>query len=401
MRGLRMRKMGLIALALILFISSVPAQTETANEDYVKAMTTADPAQRANLLKEYLTKYAGKGTQYENYANGNLCLLAYQGKTAEETINYGEKALALGGLDDLIKCQILITLSGIYGERGQNLEKAKSYASQAAEIAKANGGKESEETGRTSWEKLLGYAYFAQGQAFDKAKDAKSAVGPYIESYKILNDKQILINLKKVGKTLYEFKFYNEAEKAFAIVAEVFKDFESYSLYARILHRTGKKNEALKYYKMAYMKQKSGETAFNIGIIEAENAKSNPALAQEALQYFLDASFLSAAHSQKAMGLAEDLFFNTLNKDLKYNEKAKELQERSTKLEELTKTFNEKFGEKNEEDLTEAEKKEMQNLNAQIESEKKAIQKLGDEQKLALDKWNVQIEEAKKRLGIK
>jgi len=51
--------------------------------------------------------------------------------------------------------------------------------------------------------------------------------------------------------------------------------------------------------------------------------------------------------------------------------------------------------------LTEAEKKEMQNLNAQIESEKKAIQKLGDEQKLALDKWNVQIEEAKKRLGIK
>jgi hypothetical protein len=152
---------------------------------------------------------------------------------------------------------------------------------------------------------------------------------------------------------------------------------------------------------MAYMKQKSGETAFNIGIIEAENAKSNPALAQEALHYFLDASLLSAAHSQKAMGLAEDLFFNTLNKDLKYNEKAKELQERTAKLEELTKAFNEKFGEKNEEDLTEAEKKEMQNLNAQIESEKKAIQKLGDEQKLALDKWNVQIEEAKKRLGIK
>jgi hypothetical protein len=396
-----MRKIGLIALATILFISSLPAQTETANDDYIKAMTTPDPAQRANLLKDYLTKYAGKGTQYENYANANLCLIAYQGKTAEETINYGERALALGGLDDLLKCQILITLSGIYGERGQNLEKAKSYASQATEVAKANRGRESQEAARASWEKLLGYAYYAQGQAFDKAKDAKGALGPYIESYKILNDKQILNDLKKVGKTLYDFKFYSEAEKAFGIVADVLKDFESYSIYARILHRAGKKNEALKYYKMAYMKQKSGETAFNIGIIEAEDAKSNALLAQEALNYFLAASFLSAAHSKKAMELAEDLFFNTLNKNFKYNEKAKELQARSAKLEELTKSFNEKFGEKNEEDLTEAEKKEMQNLKAQIDSENSAIQKLSDEQNLALDKWNIQIEEAKKKLGIK
>jgi hypothetical protein len=396
-----MRKIGLISLALILFISFLPAQTDTANEDYIKAMTSTDPAQRASLLKEYLAKYAGKGTQYENYANANLCLLAYQGKTAEETINSGEKALTLGGLDDLIKCQVLITLSGIYGERGQNLEKAKSYASQAAEVAKDNRSKESEEASRASWEKLLGFAYYAQAQAFDKAKDAKNAVGPYIESYKILNNKQILNELKKVGKTLYDFKFYNEAEKALATVADILKDFESYDLYAKILHRLGKKIEALRYYKMAYMKQKVGEIAFNIGIIEVEDAKTNPIHAQEALNYFLDASFLSPAHSKKAMELAEDLFFNTLNKDLKYNEKVKEQQERSAKLEELTKTFNGKFGEKAEEDLTEAEKKEMQNLKAQMEAEKSAIQKLEQEQKLALDKWNAQIEGAKKRLGIK
>lgn len=396
-----MRKTRLAVLALIFSLSSLLAQTETAGEDYIKAMTTADTAQRAALLKEYLTKYAGKGTQYENYANANLCLLPYAGKTIEETINYGEKALTLGGLDDLIKCQVLITLSGIYGERGQNLEKAKSYASQAVEVARANKSNESEEAGRAQWNKILGYAYYAQGQAFDKAKDAKNAVGPYIESYKILNDKQILSNLKKVGKTLYDFKFYNEAEKAFVIVAEAMKDFESYSFYARILHRAGKKNEALKYYKMAYMKQKSGETAFNIGIIMAEDARSNPTTAQEAIRYFLDASFLSAAHSTKAMELAESLFFTTVNKDLRFNEKSKELQERSAKRDGMVKAFNDKFGEKNEEDLTEAEKKEMQNMKAQIESEEKAMQKLEAEQKLALDKWNTQIEEAKKRLGIK
>ncbi len=395
-----MRKIGLLALALIFFISPLLAQTETANEDYIKAMTTSDPTQRAKLLKEYLTKYTGKGTQYENYVNANLCISAYEGKTLEETVSYGEKALTLGGLDDLIKCQILITLSGIYGERRQNLEKAKSYASQVVELAKANRNKESEEAARAQWNKLLGAAYYAQGQAFDKAKDAKNALGPYIDSYKILNDKQILNNIRSVGRTLYDFKFYDEAEKAFLIVAEALKDFESYSFYARTLHRNGKKNEALKYYKMAYLKQKSGETAFNIGIIEAESAKSNPVLGQEAIGFLLEASFLSPTHSQKAMELAESLFF-TINKDLKFNEKVKEAQERTAKLEELTKTFNDKFGEKNEEDLTEAEKKEMQNLNEQIESEKKAIQKLNDEQKFALDKWNAQIEEAKKRLGIK
>jgi len=403
MRGPKMRKIGLTALALIFsfsfLISTLAAQTESANDDYIKAMTTPDPAQRAKLLKEYIARYAGKGTQNENFAYANLCLLNYAGKTAEETIDYGEKALALGGLDDLSKCQILIAVSDLYSRRGQNLEKAKNYASQAVEIAKANKSRDAEEANPAAWEKILGFAYFAQGQAYDKAKEAKNAVTPYIESYKILKDQQILVNLKKIGKTLYEFKFYKDAEKAFEVIAETQKDFDSYRLYAGALHRNGKKKEALEYYKMAYMKQKSGDVAYNIGIIQAEDAKSNPLIAQEAIKYLLDATFLSAAHSKKAMELAESIFFTT-NKDLKFNERVKEIQQRNAKLEELTKSFNEKFGEKAEEDLTEAEKKEMLALKAEIEAEQKAIQKLEDEQKVVLDKFNKLIEEAKKRLGI-
>ncbi len=395
-----MRKKVLTSLALFLLtFAFLPAQTTEANEAYIKAMTTPDPAQRAKLLKEYIAKYAGKGTQYENFAYANLCLLNYAGKTLEETINYGEKSLALGGLDDFSKCQVLIIVSGIYGQRGQNLEKAKSYASQAIDIAKDNKSKHSEEYNSAQWNKLSGAANFALGQSYEKAKDPKNAVGPLIESYKVLQDPQILAMLKKAGKTLYDFKFYKDAEKAFEFTADTLKDFESFRLYAQTLHRNGKKDEALKYYKLAYSKQKSGDIAYNVGIILADDYKSNPTFAQEAIRYLLDASFLSPSRSKEAMGLAESLFF-TVNKDLKYNEKVKELQQRGAKLEELTKSFNDKFGEKAEEDLTEAEKKEMNDLKTQIEAEQKAIQKLEAEQQLALDKFNKLIEEAKKRLGI-
>jgi tetratricopeptide (TPR) repeat protein len=178
------------------------------------------------------------------------------------------------------------------------------------------------------------------------------------------------------------------------------KDFSSLYLYARILHRNKKKEEALKYYKQAYAKKKSGEIAFNIGIILADKAKTDPTSSKEALRFLLDASFLSPPNSKKAMELAEYLFF-TSNKDFRFNENVKKIQKKSKNLEELTKTFNKKFGEKDEEDLSEAEIKEMENLLAQIDAEQKALEKLEDTQKVSLDKFIRLIEETKKRLGIK
>ena len=400
-KGPKMKKTALTALTLILFISaSLQAQTNNPDQDYIKAMTTPNVAERVKLLKEYLAKYQGKGTQYENFVYSHLCLVNYAGKTVKETIEYGEKALALGGLDDLTKCQILITVSGIYSQRSQNLEKAKNYAFQVVQIAEANKNNKSTETTPEQWNKLIGAGYFAHGQALEKAKYLKEAVSSYINSYKILKNAQIANSLKDVGKSLYKFKFYKDAEKAFEIPVSVLKDFVSYAFYAKCLYKNKKKEEALKYFKQAYGKQRSGEMAFYIGIILADKAKSNPSVSPEAIRYLLDASFLSAANSKKAMGLAESLFFIS-NKDLKYNENVKELQKKSKKLEELTNKFNNKFGEKDEEDLSEAEKKEMEKLLAEIESEEKAIQKLESDQKIALDKFNKLIEETKQRLGIK
>lgn len=398
-RGPKMKKTALTTLIMILFISSsLPAQIE-ANQDYIKAMTTSIASQKVKLLKEYLAKYAGKRTQYENFVYAALCVQNYAGKTARETIEYGEKALALGGLDDLTKCRILITVSGIFSQRGQNLEKAKNYASQVIQIAKTNKNKQSTDATPAQWNKFIGAGYFTHGQALEKSKYLKEAVDSYINSYNILKDAQIANSLKDVGKSLYKFKFYKDAEKAFEIPVSVLKDFISYAFYAKTLYKNKKKEEALPYFKLAYGKQRSGEMAFYIGIILAGKTKSNPSVSQEAMRYLLEASFLSAANSKKAMELAESIFF-TSERNTKYNQNVKELQKLSNKLESLTNKFNKKFGEKDEEDLSDAELKEMDNMLKDIEFEEKDIQKIKAEQKIVLENFNKLIEETKQRLGI-
>ena len=400
-RGPKMKKKVLTALTVILLFSiSLHAQTNNANQDYINAVKSTSPAEQARLLKAYLAKYESKGTQYENYVHAYLCTRNYPGKTARETIKYGEKALALGGLDDPLKFKVLLNVSNFYSQLGQNLEKAKSYASQALKIAKANKNKNPSSQASAQWRKLEGACYFALGQAQDKSKDLRSAVSSYIQSYKILKNPQILTSLKKVGTSLYRSGSYTQAEKAYEFLISSSKDFSSLYLYARILHRSKKKEEALKYYKQAYAKKKSGEIAFNVGIILADKAKADPTFSKEALTFLLDASFLSPPNSKKAMELAEYLFF-TSNKDLRFNENVKEIQKKSKNLEELTKTFNKKFGEKDEEDLSDAELKEMKNILAQIDAGQKALEKLEDAQKAAVDKFTRLIEETKKKLGIK
>lgn len=399
-RGHKMKGRVLTIVILILFILpfSLLGQN-TADELYIKAVTTPDVAQKIKLLKDYINSYGGKGTKYENHVYAQLCLTPYQGKTPKETISYGEKALALGGLDDFTMCQIYATLSGIYSNLGQNLDKAQDYALQVVQISKANKNKESTPESPEQWNQLMGAGYYAHAQALEKAKDLKGAVDSYINSFKILKNKQIANDLMKVGKSLYDFKFYNEAEKAFRVACDTLKDFASCLFYAKTLYRNGKKEEALTYFKQAYAQQKSGEIAYNIGIILAGKAEKDPSFQPEALKYLLDASFLSPKNSEKAMSLAERLFFTGNNK-LRYNEKVKELQEKTEALDALTEEFNKKFGEKVEEDLNDQEKKEMKEILAKIKNEEAAIKKLEAEQKEALAEFQKLIDQAKKRLGI-
>jgi tetratricopeptide (TPR) repeat protein len=397
----KMRKTALTKIILILFVFvTLHAQTSDTNQDYIKAMSNQDPAQKAKLLKEWLKNNAGKGRQYENYAYAELCMVNYPGKTAEELIEYGEKALALGGLDDFTQCRVLMGTASILSNRGQNLEKAKSYSQRVIQLARTNKDKEGSGATPDQWNYFMGIGYYTHGKALDKGRDPRGALDSYLNSYNILKDPQIVTDLKKVGKNLYDYKFYKDAEKAFKVAATALKDYPSIFLYAKTLHRNGKKDDALRYYKQAYAQQKTGDVAFNVGIILAGKSEREPSISPEAIKYLLEASLLSPSNSKKAMQLAESLFF-TYNKDLKYNETVKEILKKNKELEDLTKDYLERFGNKKDDELSDTDKRMMGIMEKDIEAEQKAIEGLVAKQKTTLSKFTKLIDEAKRRLGIR
>lgn len=396
-----MKKTALIVTAFMLFTySSSLSQTDEAHQAYIKAMSAPSIPQKIKLLKEYLAKYKGQGTQHENYAYANICLFSSQVNELNEAIEFGENAITLGGLDDKTKCWIYTTLATIYTKLGKNLEKAKNYAMQVVEIARVNKDKDSATTTPEQWTQLMGAGYYTHAQAQGKAKQHKGAVSSYIKSYEILKNPEILRDLKKAGKALYNFKFYKDAEEAFKATSTYLKDYESYTYYAKSLFKNGKREEALTYFKKAYSRKKSGEIAYNIGIILAGKTKANPSSSEEAIRYLLDASFLSPSHSEKARELAESIFFNS-PENKHYNKLAKEISEINKNLEELIAVYNEKVEGKNEEDFTEKQRKIIKNLLDDIDAQQAKIEKLQAEQKIFVDKFNRVLEEAKKRLGIR
>jgi len=397
-----MRTKSWFLLAIFSFLAAPLFAQNACDDAYIRAMTEKNPAQQAQLLKDFLSKCAGTGSQYENFANANLSLLNYPGKTPAEAISYGEKAVSLGGLDDLTKCQIMLQLSALYSQSGQNLEKAKSYGLQVTEVAKAAKSKETEgsTTSADQWNKMIGAGYFTMGQAQEKAKDYRGAVDSYANSYALLKNPQIMASIKKLGKTLYDAKAYADAEKAFHTAYTVTKDNDIAVVYAQSLYRNNKDAEALALFKEIYGRQKSGEVAYNIGIILAKEAKTNPAATTEAIRYLLEASYTYAPKSQEAMKLAETLFFLN-NKELRYNETVSEILAKGKKIEELTNAYNTKFGNKDEEDLSDGEKNEMKIILANIETEKKTLEKLQSEQNVAIAKFNKLLDDTKLRLGIK
>lgn len=390
-----MKKIVLTALALFLVAGGIAMAQNECDGLYIKAMQANTPAERAQLLKEFLAKCSGKGSQYENFANAFLCTTVYQ-KTDQETIAYGEKALALGELDDQVKSQVLTALAVVYNKQGQNPEKTKAYANQLIQTATSMKAKEPE---NANWNNLIGIGHFIIGQTQDRAKDHKGALDSYQTSYAILKDAKILAEMKKIAKAEYEAKAYADAEKVFRFLAQTNpKDVESQRLVGECLYKTGKTQEALAIFKEIHAKHRSGEMAYNIGIILAREAKTNPVLIQDAIRFLLDAALLYPAQSKKAMELAENLYYSN---DKEWNNRVKLMQESKQLIDEWAKTINTKFGDKSEEDLTPDQRREYRKIKELIDKEQKVLEDLQAKQKASMEGFNKLLEEAKQRLGIK
>ncbi len=390
-----MKKISGLAMILLLAAGALQAQNP-ADEEYIKAMTQNDPCQKVQMLKAYVTKYAGQGTQYENFAYVYLTLTPCASKPAAESIKYGEKAITMSGVDDDSKAQILATIAGLYLNEAGGLDKAKSFGQQLIDFA--NAAKAKDASTAAKWNQFAGAGMFIQGQAAEKAKDYQGAAASYIAAYKVLKNPSIAATLKKLGKTLYDAKQFDAAETIYREFYAAAKDSESAIILGQTLFKSGKTDEALGIFKETYAKKKSGELAYNIGIILANQAKTNPAVMQEAIAMLLEASFLYPAQAQNARNMAQSLFF-TGSKDAKYNELVAKMGEHTEAIAVLTKTFNEKYGDKSEEEMSDGEKRSMQKILDAIEVEKTAIAGLEAQQKTYIDKFNALVAQAKTRLG--
>ncbi len=389
----------LITTAILLVVGSgfLAAQSEADNA-YRTAMTQSDPCQQYQMLKDFIAKYGGKGCQYENWAYVYLCLSQCPSSPVGEKIGYGEKATAMSELDDLNKIKIRLALAQFYLASNQNLEKGKVRAGEIVSLAKAVRDKD---PGEAQWTKYMGLGYFISGAVSEKAKNYKEAVESYLQAQEILKDPksiaQINSKINKLANTLLEAKQFGEAEQIFRTMYNKSKDPNMAVLLGQTLYKSGKQDEALTFYKEVYAKKKSGTLANNIGIILA---KKSP---QEAIDYFLEAGFLypsGSAEAQQALGRAQSLFFNS-SSDSKINDVINKIQEKSKAIDDLTKKFNTKFVDKNEEDLTEEEKAEMKKILADIDALKAERAKLQASSAEMTDKWAKRMEEVRKKIGTR
>jgi tetratricopeptide (TPR) repeat protein len=382
-----MRKTFWTAVTMTLLMVGLLA-AQTADEEYLKAMQIQDKCQQIQALDAYIAKYAGKGGQYDVYAYAYYCLTPCATKNAQKAIEYGEKALSMGGLDDSIKLGITATIPSLYAGMGQT-DKAKAAAQKLIDMGKASSDPKTSATLQASGWVLI-------GDFAEKAGDFGGAANAYITAYGLLKDPSISKKLNGLAATLYKEQKYAEAEQVFRQFYAADKGPESASLLAQTLYKQGKVAEALAVYKEAYARKKTGGLAENIAIILNKEVKANPALKNETINALIEAGLLVPAKQKTYFQAAFNLYVSSNPELADINA---QIEEHNKNIEQLTKTYNDRYGTKGDDELTGAEKVSMKKLTDAIEAEKQAIEKIKASQTGVQERFNQLVAQAKTRIG--
>jgi len=391
-----MKRMLLTVVLMSLVLGGIAFAQNEADQVYIKAMQASSPVEKAKLLKDYISQYAGKGNQYDSYAYANLGILQYQAKQFNnETIDLMEKAIAAGGIDDMMKGTLLTFIADLSLKTNQ-FEKAKNCAQQCIQHAAAAKGKEAEAGNAAAWTKMAGGGHYLMAQALEKSGNIKGALDSYNQAFITLKAPAILGEVKRIGKTYYDAGKFAEAEPVFRYLAGTGLDSESMTILAQILDKQGKKDEAKQIFTDMYAKNKTGAMAYNIGIMLANEAKTNPAVTDDAVAFLLDASFLDPKRSKQCLDTARYLFFS---QDKEWNSRIKQMEESQALVKDWTNTINTKFGDKGEEDLTPDERREYRKLKELIDKETVTLNALQTQMKSGSGKFDALVAAAKKRVG--
>jgi tetratricopeptide (TPR) repeat protein len=381
------KTIGLTASLLLVAMAGLLA-AQTPDEEYLKAMQMKDPCQQAQALDSYITNFAGKGGQYDNYAYAYYCLSACTSKSVDKAVSYGEKALAMPGTDNETKLKIYFTIPQLYAAAGQ-MDKAKAAAQKIIDLGKAS----SDPATKT---KLQASGYVLIGQFAEKAGDYGAAANAYITAYGVVKDPGIKNLLDGLANTLYKSQRYADAEKVFRQFYAADQGPESAALLGQTLYKEGKIDEALAVYKEAYARKRTAALAQNIAIILNKEVKTRPALKSEAINAFIEAAILIPSQQKIYLDAAKSLYINDSPDLTAINDKIKE---HNAAIEQLTKTYNEKFGDKSVDELSASDKNTMQKLKEAIAAEQEANAQLEGQLKGVLDKFNQLVAQVRSKLG--
>jgi hypothetical protein len=381
-------KRTLYATLTLVFLLTGLAAAQSADEDYLKAMQLSDNCAKVQALEAYVAKYAGQGTTNEHWAYAYYCLTPCATKNNQKAAEYGEKALGMSGIDGSTKQQLIIAVPQLYYGAGQP-DKGDAASRKLIEYGKGlSDAKASSQIQATG--------YFLIGNSAEKAGDNAKATENYILAYNTLKDPSIIKQIKSLADKLYKAQKYPEAEQVLRKFYAADQGPESATVLGQTLYKQGKVDEALAIYREAYAKKKTGGLAQNIAIILNSQVKTDPSKTNEAINANIEAGLLNPPQQKNFLGQAQNLF---VGQDKELASSYAKIEEHKKAIEEFTKTYNAKVDGKTEDDLSDADKKVIKKLEANIDVENQAIAGIQASQKGVLDKFNALVAQVRTRLG--
>ncbi len=382
-----MKRTAWTALTLIVLMTGFLA-AQTADEEYLKAMQHADDCQKVKALEAYITKYAGQGTTYENWAYVYYSLTPCPTKNYQKAAEYGEKALTMSGIDEKTKIGLLSMIPAHYENAGQ-LDRAK-----AATRKLIDHGKSLQDKNLGAQLQAGGFEFL--GKLAEKTGDYGTAAESYITGYGIYKAPSIIKQFNSMTATLLKNQKFADAEKALRHFYESDKGPESAALLGQTLYKQNKVDEALAVYKEAYSRKRAPNLALNIAIILNAQVKDNPAKTNEAINALIEAALLNSQQSKSLLVQAQNLYVGQ-DKDLAAS--YDKIKEHNAAIEELTKSYNAKVEGKSEDELSDADKRVLKKIEENIQLEQQAIERIQASQKGVLDRFNALVAQVRSKLG--
>lgn len=381
-------KRTLIATVTLMLALAGLAAAQSADEEYLKAMQLSDNCAKVQALEAYIGKYAGQGTTNEHWALAYYCLTPCASKNAAKAAEAGEKAVGMEGLDGQTKIGLLATIPALYEQAGQK-DKANAAAHKLIDFGKA-------QSDAKLGTQLQAGGYELLGRFAEKAGDYGAAAQAYITGYGIFKAPSLSKQLNGLAATLYKGGKFAEAEQVFRQFYAADQGPESAALLGQTLYKQNKIDEALAIYKEGYAKKKTASLAQNIAIILNAQVKTDKSKTMEAVTANIEAGFLVPAQQKNFHGMAQNLF---VGQDKELASSYAKIEEHKKAIEEFNKTIDTKFAGKTEDDLSDADKRLLKTLNANIEAENQAITQIQASQKDVLAKFNALVAQVKARLG--